>query len=258
MVFTTVRPSKCHDVSRTGYQVLGTSFGQMVRWQDVGQVDSWLSSRTNDFRNRVHRSSLLAQIKHQLHYINRSQAWYAPEPMAMRDGTEIPREVRKLARTIFRHLLHRHPKPDLSKSAMLIDQRCIKVTPATGTKAFPLWARLSTLDKGKRIDVHLCTYKHFTDRQGRRALSVQIGERDGQLVFGLMTVGAEAFKASRAACRPGTEALRLDLGLITFFASDQGDLLGQGWLTRLQEYDRTITGLARYRQKHGMKGRSAR
>ena len=31
LVFTTGRPSKRHDVSRTGYEELGTSYGQMVR-----------------------------------------------------------------------------------------------------------------------------------------------------------------------------------------------------------------------------------
>lgn len=258
LVFTTGRPNKKHDISRTGYDVLGTSYGQMVRWQVVGQIESWLSNRANEFRDLVHRSSLDATTKHQLHFINRWQAWYDPQALTMRDGTELSPEVRKLARTIFRHLLNRHRKPDLSKTSMLIDQRCIAVTPAKRSKSFPLWARLSTLEKGKRIDVPLTTYDHFEEREGKRALSVQVIERDGQLAFGMMTDIADACERSKEAYRPKVEAIGLDLGLKTLFATDQGDLLGQGWLTRLQDYDRKIARLAKYRQQHGMKVRSER
>lgn len=258
LVFTTGRPNKKHNVSRTGYDVIGTSYGQMVRWQVVGQVESWLSNRANEFRDLVHRSSLDTTTKHKLHFINRWQAWYDPKPLVMKDGSEISAEVRKLARTIFRHLLNRHRKPDFSKVSMLIDQRCIKVTRVNRANAFPLWARLSTLDKGKRIEVPLASYEHFEKRQGSRAASVQIVERDGQLVFGIMTDVAQTCAATREAYRPKVEAIGLDLGLKTLFATNQGDLLGQGWLARLQEYDRKITRLAKYRQQHGMKVRSER
>lgn len=258
LIFTTGRPSKRHDVSRTGYELLGTSYGQMVRWQVVGQLESWLANRANDFRDRVNRSSLSPEIKHQLHFINRWQAWYDPAPLSMKHGGEIPDSVRKLARVLFRHLLQRHRKPDLSRTSMLIDQRCVQVTQTSATTEFALWARLSTLEKGRRIAVPLQSYPHFEQRQGHRAASVQIVERDGQLVFGLMTDMAAAFAASRARYRPRVEAMALDLGLKTLFATDRGDLLGQGWLARLQVYDRKLTKLAAYRQQHDLKVRSER
>lgn len=258
LVFTAGRPSKRHDVSRTGYDVLGTSYGQMVRWQVVGQIESWLANRANDFRDLVNGSSLDPAVKHQLHFINRWQAWYAPAPLTMKDGSEIASETRKLARTIFRRLLNQHRKPSLSNTSMIVDQRCIHLTPANRASMFPLWARLSTLESGKPINVPLATYDHFEERQGQRALSVQVIERDGELTFGVMTDVAEAFAASREAYRPKTEALALDLGLKTLFATDRGDLLGQGWLDKLRVYDARITKLAAYRQRHGMKPRSER
>lgn len=258
LVFVSGQPSKRHDVSRTGYDVLGTSYGQMVRWQVVGQIESFLSNRSNDFRDLVNGSSLAPEVKHQLHFINRWQAWYKPDALTMKDGTVISAETRRLARTLFRHLLNRHSKPDLSKASVMVDQRCITVVPARKASAYPLWARLSTLEKGKRIEVPLASYDHFEQRSGKRALSAQVMEREGDLVFGLMTDVADACEASRAAYRPKTEALALDLGLKTLFATDQGDLLGQGWLDRLLEYDRKITALARHRQKIGLKPRSER
>src|SRR5690606_8914749 len=47
-------------------------------------------------------------------------------------------------------------------------------------------------------------------------------------------------------------------GLRTLFATDQGDLLGRGFIARLRYYDERISRLAAYRQKHGMRTRSPR
>ncbi len=258
LFFTAGATSKKHDVSRTGHEVLGASYGQMVRWQVVGQLESWVSNRTNDFRDLVTGSSLAPEIKHQLYFINRWQAWYKPGDLTMKNGAVIPLDTRKLARSIFRHLLNRHRKPDLSKTSMLIDQRCITLSKASKEGVFPLWARLSTLDKGKPINVPIAAHKHFEKRRGDWAKSLQIVERDGQLVFGVMTDMTEAYDQSKTAYRPKIEAIGLDLGLKSLFATDQGDLLGQGWLEKLQAYDRKITALARHRQKIGLKPRSAR
>ena len=77
-------------------------------------------------------------------------------------------------------------------------------------------------------------------------------------MFGLMTNVTDAFEASKQAYQPKTEAIALDLGLKTLFATSEGDLLGRDWLTRLREYDHKITQLARYRQQHRLKTSSAR
>lgn len=257
LLFTEGRCNKQHK-SKDPDARIGAAYLQMIRWQVVGQIESWLGNRANEFRDLVNSSSLDPTVKHQLHFINRWQAWYDPKPLVMKDGTEIPADVRKLGRTIFRRLLNRHAKPNLRRVSMIIDQRCIHLTPANRASAFPLWARLSTLDKGKRIAVPLATYEHFDQRHGKRAMSVQVIERDGDLTFGIMTDVAASFEISKAAYRPRIEAIGLDLGLKTLFATDQGDLLGRGWLTRIQEYDRKITNLAAYRQQHGMKVRSER
>jgi len=257
LVFTTGRPNKRHNVSRTGYDILGTSYGQMVRWYVVGQIESWLANRANDFREIVNGSALPAEVKHQLHFVNRWQGWYRSDDLTMRDDTVIPEETRRLARAIFRHLLTRHRKPDFSRASMIVDQRCIALAQSRGA-GFPLWARLSTLEKGKRIEIPLVTYPKYEKRAGKRALSVQISERDGKITFGVMTDVSEALAVSREVYRARTEAMALDLGLKTLFATDRGDLLGQGWLVKLQEYDRKITRLAQYRQQHGMKVRAER
>lgn len=258
LFFTSGVISKKHDVSRTGYEVIGTSYGQMVRWQVVGQIESWLSNRSNEFRELVNSSTLDAATKHQLHFINRWQAWYKPGDLMMKDGSIITASSRKLARTIFRHLINRHGKPDLSHCSMLIDQRCIELSKASKDGAFPMWVRLSTLDKGQRINIPLGSFEHFEKRNGQWAKSLQIVERDGELVFGVMTDVSEAFEKSKASYTAKTEVIGLDIGLKTLFATDQGDLLGQGWLEKLQAYDKKINALAKHRQHIGLKPRSER
>ena len=52
---------------------------------------------------------------------------------------------------------------------------------------------------------------------------------------------------------PQTPKIGLDLGLKTLFATNKGDLFGRGFYNRLLKYDERITGLARNRQKQGLK-----
>ena len=89
-----------------GMTSVGSTYGQMVRHQVVGTLESFLSNRQNDFRGLVQRSSLDAATRHQLHFINRWQAWHTlSTPLTMRDGTVIPDGVRRLARAMFRAVL---------------------------------------------------------------------------------------------------------------------------------------------------------
>lgn len=257
LLFETGRFNKFH-TSITGKDILPSNMCQMVRHQIVGVLESFTENRKNDFVNLVRGSSLPEDTKIALQYLNKHGKWYHPGTVKMR-GSEIPLETRRLARSILRRILSKHRKPTLSRLNMVIDQRAVTVTPAEKVGTFPLWARLSSLEKGSPIWVPLKAYERFEERKGDRALSIQVNEtRDGELLFGVMTDVAGAFGDSRKAYKPRTDVLALDLGLSTLFATDRGDLLGRNWLYRLQEYDRRITRLAQYRQKHGMKPRSER
>ena len=242
----------------TGNDVIGAAFVQMIRHQVVGNLESFISNRQNEFGSIVTKSSLPDQLKHQLRFINRWKAWFSRAPLAMKDGSEIPADVRKLARAIMRQRLKRCRKPSLSKINMIVDQRMVTITETKTAKEFPLWLRLSTLEKGKPISIPLRSHPHFERRVGARALSVQINERNGHLSFGIMTDVSAELAALRAAYQPLCEELAIDLGLSTLVATDQGDLFGRRWLAALKVYDRKISKLAAYRQSRGMKTRSPR
>ncbi len=233
-----------------GVGLLGTNHRQMIYAQVAGILSSWLSNRQNEYRDIVQGSALPSYLKHQLHVINRLKAWHRPGALTMQDGTPIPSEVRRLARRIFARACRRHRRPDLSRINMLIDQRAIAVTPVKAASAFPLWARLSTLEKGAPIWVPLKANAHYARRHGRRALTVQVNQTsEGELRIGILTDVAEALAVSRAAYQPRTQVIALDLGLKTLFGTSEGDLLGRGWMTRIEKLDRQITRLAAHRQR---------
>ena len=85
-----------------------------------------------------------------------------------------------------------------------------------------------------------------------------MNERDGRLFFGVVTDISSACEDLKKAYQPRCEEIGLDYGLRTLFASDQGDLLGRRFLDQLRIYDARISRLAAYRQKHGLRTRSAR
>ena len=115
------------------------------------------------------------------------------------------------------------------------------------------------MDKGQKIAVPLLTYAYHDRRvaAGTVANGVLATQDGDRLMFGVVTDVTAACAASRAAYDPQIEALPLDFGLSTLFASADGALLGQGWLTALKAYDRRITAIARGQQRRGHKPRQS-
>jgi putative transposase len=231
---------------------------QMVRYQVVGILASYLSIRQNEFSRIVEQSTLDKDVRHQLHFVNRWKVWFGLQPLTMKDGTEIPGETRRLARQIMRRVLSKHRKPKLSRINMVVDQRAAKLRDAENTTEFALWVRLSTLERGRPIEIPLRAHDYFMKRPGDRKKTVQVNGRDGRLFFGVVTDMAAACEDQKQAYQPRCEEVGLDYGLRTLFATDQGDLLGQGFLRQLRVYDRRISRLAAYRQSHGMRTRRPR
>ena len=257
----TGRFDKNHDVDKTTFaSVIGAANRvQMCRWQVVGQLQSWISNRANEFRDTVNRSSLSPDAKHMLHVVNRMGAWFLRGDVAMREtGKIIPPEVRKLARSIMRHVISRHRRPDLSRISMRLDHRAASLaapTKATQGGKVGWWVNLSTMEKGRKIAIPLLIYKQHRLRTNRGKISNGVlvtEDRDsGQLMFGVVADMAKEYDASCSSYRPGRDVLALDFGMSTLFATSEGDLVGRDWLKRLRAYDATITSIARHVQRSG-------
>jgi len=166
--------------------------------------------------------------------------------------------VRRLARSIMRHVMSRHRRPDLSRISMRLDHRAARLaapTKATQGGKVGWWVNLSTMKPGQKVAVPLLTYDYHAKRPGRVTNGVQVNlNREGQLTFGVVTDMGEACAKSRADYN-GHGVLALDFGLSTLFATSEGQLLGQGWLKRLRAFDREISDIARGVQRRGGKPR---
>ena len=263
LFFETGRFDKTFDEDKVTFAaVIGAANRvQMARWQVVGQLQGWISNRANEFRDTVNRSTLPPATKHMLHTINVLGAWFRCGAVVMKDtGEAIPDAVRRLARTIMRHCMARHRKPNLSRLSMRLDHRAGNIArpvKATQGGAVGWWVTLSTLEKGRKIAVPLLTYTYHAERLGRITNGIQVNERAGRLSFGVVTDMGEVCARSRADYR-GSGVLALDFGLSTLFATSEGQLLGQGWLKRLKRYDALISMIAASQQRAGRKPRDSR
>jgi len=265
LFFETGRFNKHHDVDKVTFAaVIGAANRvQMARYQVVGQLDSWLSNRANEFRDMVNASSLPSEVKHMLHTVNRMGAWFRRDDVAMKGtGEVVPDHVRRLARTIMRHVMGKHRRPDLSRISMRLDHRaaCLSV-PAKADQGGRVgwWVNLSTMEKGRKIAVPLLTYSRHRQRKGKVSNGVLVTQDEtGKLLFGVVTDMAETFDTSRLDYAPLRDTLALDFGLSTLFATDEGDLLGRGWLAALKRYDAKITSICRHVQRSGGKPRDSR
>ena len=233
---------------------------QMCRWQIVGQLQGWISNRANEFRDTVSRSTLPAATKHMLHTINVLGAWFLRTDVAMKDGTVVPAEVRKLARTIMRRCMDCHRRPNLARISMRLDHRAGSIArPVKATQGGKVawWIRLSTMTPRRTIAVPLLGYEYHAERPGRVTDGIQVNERDGRLTFGVVTDMGEACAKSRKDYA-GHGTIGLDFGLSTLFGTSEGQLLGQGWLKRLRRYDALISMIAASQQRAGKKPRDSK
>lgn len=260
----TGRFNKNHDVDKTTFAAAigAANRVQMCRYQVVGQLQGWVSNRANEFRDVVTRSTLPPDTKHMLYVVNRLSAWFLRGDIVMKESGEIiPEDVRRLARSIMRHVMGRHRRPTLSRISMRLDHRAARLarpTEATQAGRVGWWINLSTMEPGKKIAVPLLTYDYHAERPGRVTNGVQVNlNREGQLTFGVVTDMGEACAKSRAEY-DGRGVLALDFGLSTLFATSEGQLLGQGWLKRLRRYDALLSMIAASQQRAGKKPRASK
>lgn len=261
LFFETGRFDKNHDTDKVTFaRAIGAANRvQMCRYQVVGQLQGWVANRANAFRDAVNRSTLSPRHRHMLHAVNRMGAWFVRVDVVLREtGEIIPGDVRRLARSIMRHVMGRHRRPDLSRISMRLDHRAARLAaPSRATQGGKVgwWVNLSTMEPGRKIAVPLLTYDYHARRPGRVTNGVQVNlDREGRLTFGLVTDVGEACARSCLAY-DGHGVVALDFGLSTLFATSEGQLLGQGWLKRLRAYDKEISDIARGVQRRGGKPR---
>lgn len=232
--------------------VLGAARVQMLRFQIVGMLESWLSNRKNDFVQAVFSVDLDERVRHELLTVNAWNAWFKRGPVPMSDGTTVSRANHRLAHAIMRQIFHRHGKPSAKGISMVLDHRAAKIQQPETATSFDYWVKFGKLGGGA-IHIPLTALQHHKNRQGQLKNAVQIAERDGELKFAFITDTTAAMKESREAYQPQCDDFALDFGLRTLFASARGDLYGQGFIEALKRHDDRIQRAMKKAQRCGIK-----
>lgn len=243
---------------------LGAAQAQMVQGQVMGILRSFISNRQNDFVDIIFGSTIGdTPLRRQLFTINRAAAWFDLKRPVTVEGEVVPRHVRLLARKIMSHVLSKHRKPSMRHIGMVVDKRIAELTEARGSTKYDMWLKLDVKASGptRRIQIPLQSHDYFRSRQGIRKKTFQINtdRHSGAIMVGVITDVGEVYAAKREAyALSATGDKSLDFGLVTLFASGEGDLLGQNFLTNLKSVDATISGIARHVQRSGRKPRSSK
>ena len=105
---------------------------------------------------------------------------------------------------------------------------------------------------------HRCSLPH-TVRLILRPATPSLPRGKQTLSLGLV-VDHQALRAqARESYRPiPGKVVAFDLGLATFLATSDGDLLGRGWMDKIERWDQVLLGIARGQQKRGLPVRTPR
>jgi len=229
---------------------LSERYKQTCQYQVVAVLKSFISNRQSDFTQIVCGSSLNEDAQKKLLYINKYKCWYTKSSFTvLKSKLEIDSDSLRLARWIFRHILNKHRKPSFKHINMALDSKVATITPRDVSKAmsFDYWIQLSTLNKGRPVMLPLNTNRYFESVRGKIKNFCQVNmTEDNNLVISLVKDVPEPVYI------PETPRVALDLGLVTLFATNNGDLMGRRLFDVLQKYDALISKLSANRQRQGL------
>ncbi|MBY3151151.1 transposase [Rhizobium laguerreae] len=243
---------------------LGAAQVQMVQGQVIGTLKSFISNRQNDFVDIVLGSTIDDLGRRQLFTINRATAWFDLGRSVKVETVEIPLSARLLARKIMSHILARHKKPSMKRIGMVVDKRVAELEESRSATSHDLWLKVTVKSgdhRSRRIAIPMRSNDYFSSRQGERKKTFQIIEdrETGRITVGVVTDVGSSFEERRMAYASRAQGPKaLDFGLVTMFASDDGDLMGREFLRKLKSIDTTISGIARHVQRSGGKPRDSK
>ena len=223
---------------------LSARYEQTCQYQVVAMLDSWLALRQEDFKQLVWRSTLDVAMKKELLSINFHKSWFKP-------GTRFDAEALRLAQNIMRHLFKVHRLPDVKSINLALDEKVAKLQAAEPGSHFPYWLKLSTREAGNPIYLPVSGNALYSGAGGKRNAFVQLNlSADTGLSVALLK------EFEQKAYTPKCAQVSIDCGLCVFFATGEGDLLGNSIYGRLKKLDAQVQSCAAGRQRRGLRVRS--
>ncbi|MNR71390.1 putative transposase DNA-binding domain protein [compost metagenome] len=242
---------------------LVTSQKDLMALSIEAQARSWASNLQRRLARTVMCSPALAAqpvLRRELLWVNAMQVWLLPyrEQLALlanapaREDSltslsiEASRWMRKLARSHIRSF--RLPNP--RRIPLQVNQLSATLAPAKNTRSpwVADWLRISTLERGKRVELPLMDNPYARSRGGRLAATLALYEYEGRW-FARST----RYIAPTPREKKGVDVLAIDLGLRNLIATSEGDLLGVGFLSQLRRYDAQLQQLQTGLQQAGQR-----
>lgn len=236
---------------------LSARYLQTNQYQVVGQLDSYLANRQNDFTDYLKNTKLDENRKIKLLFINKYKKWYCNDIKMKKEKIDI--ETIKIARKIIKNIFKNNKKPNLKYCNLALDEKVIKIS-KNGIKeiiktkkvinldkkknkqfisktykiknniketSFDYWLKLSTLEKPILLPIKSNNY--FENIDGNIKNFIQMNYKDDKIDICLIK------DIDKKTYTPKTDKIALDLGLNNLFATNNGDLFGRNFSQLLKK-----------------------
>ena len=220
------------------------------RYKDVikrhidGSLKSYISNRKNDLKRIVNKSSLSDEIKHSLHKVNKTNAWFEKENF--------------LARKIIKHILNKNRFPKTNRINMVLNTKVYTLEENNETKSCSFHIKLKTCEgRGETVTLSLRTNDRFEEIFNEKKYNGLCLNNSIQINFEhktnkLKTIGLslsfikydnENSLTNEHRYISKTERIAFDFGLKNLFSLDTGDVYGKGFMKKLSYYDTSLQKL---------------
>lgn len=227
-----------------------------------GQAKGWASNLKNRMARLLMRDQVLAadtELRRQLLWINSMRAWLLPYPAQVALLASQPAKAgalsfltpsaSRLMRRLVRRYIDLHRLPDPLQLPLQINQLSAVMAPArTASPWAGFWLRVSTLTRGRKIELPVMAHAYAERRGGRRATTFALVPH-GEDWF----VGVTQYLAPTPWPEHRTEVLGIDLGLNNLLSTSEGDVRGIGFLDQLRRYDEQLMELQQGLQGAGIR-----
>lgn len=232
---------------------LSERYKQTCAAQVRGILMSYISNRSNDFKEIVYKSSLCNEEQNiKLLFINKHHKFF--DEVVLMKNKEIEPEIIKLARKIFHHLLKVNRLPSMKGISMALDEKVAVVAESNNDNSLVgYWVKLSTTTPRKPIMLPVSKNKYYEAIKAARANFIQLNkDRDGYISISFV----KEIEPKEITFK--TDRLSIDLGLTNLLTLNDGSMYGRTHLSsRLKDYDKKISTLCARLQRNNLRPRSS-
>lgn len=243
--------------------------------QALGSYNSYLTNKQNSIRQTITNSQLNNDVKTTLYRINAQKAWFIknfelnwvidtqtgelkiPTKSDYKNNNIIIEsllvndDLMKLARHIFKY--DKVSLPNLKKSRTLVmDGIIAQRSENNKTKTFDYWLKITTLNKGKPVNIPFKTNQYFEKRVKKaikfnNAIQINIGE-DNKVKYGFILEDENALKRNN----DNVLAVDSNFNKSNLFSDNLGRLFGGKFVEWIIDMDDRLTKRLKYLQSNNL------